>query len=348
MRTIFAAMITVFIPIYMLSLNTPILYIPVFYIIKALVGIVLLFAVWKISIKYGLSTPIIFSSLAYVLFLLSIRMFPIDLYTITILAIESELADVFFWIPFHQIFLATTHRKIREKEIDTINALISAAPLISPLIAAFIIVYLGYGTLFAIAGVGILISIIPMLFIKNLKEPDGYDYSFKLSKEYFAEGVRVDPLEVYWPLFIFLVLGSVESLGIILIVSSIVGAISLVTIGHVDNEKTQGVLLKIGGILHSLTILVRGFLNNFYHILGIMVGATITNSMLISPYLTRYYNSFEKDATELGKREVNVRIGRIFSGVLLFFLIYHMPGILPFIVFMVLISPTSLIMGWKK
>lgn len=345
LRTMFAAMITIFVPIYLLAKSTPILYIPIFYIVKAIVGIPLLLLVRKFTRNAGLPFPMILSSFVYIMFLFSLSKLPINLYTILLFATESELADILFWIPFHQMLVSTTYKEIREKEIDIINALISTAPLLSPLIAAIIITNFGYENLFIIAGIGTLLSVIPIAMSHNFKQYDSDGNRYSLSIKYLAEGIRGDSLDIYWPLFIFLVLSSVEQLGTIITIGSIIGAVSLIIVGYIDNKDMQNKFLKIGGMLHYLTLVIRGFLNSFTSILTIMACGTIANSILISPYLAKYYDNLEKDNSELAKREINLRVGRTLSGCVLLLLLYFMPGTLPFAIFFIIVSPTSLLMS---
>lgn len=348
-RTLFSAMVVIFVPIYLFISGLPLYYIPLFYLMKAIVGIPLAMGISWMRNKVKPIHLLAASSIIFSVFLLNLNYVSENLIVLLILAIEGEAADIMFWIPFHSIFALTASSKKIDKEFGTWQSLASFAPLVSPAVAAFIVVLLGYNSLFLLASIGMLISIVPLLFISHkmyLKSKVGSIEN--TSWKYFAEGVRGDGLNIYWPILAYLILGSVEMLGEVFTATSLTAAIAMLVIGNFDNWKLHNPLKKIGGVLHSITILARVFMDNFITVLITMIGATVTNSVLVSPYFSEFYYKMKKDDTILMKREIDLRKGRIICNILFIGILLAFPYALLFPLFFFLISPVSIIMGISK
>ncbi len=348
-RTLFSSMVSIFIPIFLFISGFPLYLIPLFYLVRAVAGIPLCKASEILS---GIFKPPILIAISSVIFsasLMGINYISMDAAVIAILAVGFEASDLLFWVPFHNIFAATSSRRKMDKEFGTWQSLASFAPLVSPAIAAIIIILFGYNMLFALASAGMLISAVPLFFIKHQPNIKPRMNSIaQTSTKFLAEGVRVDGLNVYWPILIFIVLGSIEALGEIFTVTSLSAAVAMLLIGYVDNDKLHELLKKIGGALHSTTIFIRVFMNNFAAILITMIGATVTNSALVSPYFVEFYKEIKRDDAVLMRREVDLRKGRIIANILFLVLLWIFPQSMLFTIFFLAISPASIIMASSK
>jgi hypothetical protein len=66
-------------------------------------------------------------------------------------------------------------------------------------------------------------------------------------------------LVLFWPLFIFIILGSALSLGLIYSLAAFFVILIVIYIGKVTDLKDKRILFKWGSIIESLSFFVRGF-----------------------------------------------------------------------------------------
>ncbi len=340
LRTFFVSMISVFLPIFLFTHGLNLIEIVFFYLMKAILGIPLVILVqWALK-RVSFAKSMFISALSYISFLYVLN---IDYSMLPLIALLSEFGDITFWVPFHYLFAHLTSKKSEGKSFGISRALLSFAPLISPLIAAFVIVNWGYTPLFLIASIGLILSIVPIILIKKhirIKRP--FHNTFDLSFRYFFEGIRLDTVFFYWPILMFIVLGDLTQIGQISSISSLIGGISMLVLGGINPDK-RPIIKRLGGYLHSISVFVRAFVNDLLSVGAVMSFAMVSNTMLISPYLVEFYEQFRNKDYHLLTREINLRYGRIFVGLLLLVLIGLVDDPLKYL--MILAAPASALMS---
>jgi len=216
----------------------------------------------------------------------------------------------------------------------------------SPLIAALIILHLGYGSLFIVASAGLMLSVGPLFLVSRENKEDGEIGMPCLSPKYFFEGLRNESLDVYRIIYMFIALGSITAFGEIVAASAVAGSVIVLTVSRINKKGTQPLLLSIGSILHAPTMVIKGFLSDFASLLGIMVFASAANSILISPFLTRFYNGVRKSGDELAEREFGLWLGRAVCGMLFLLLLMLVPPEQIYIWLLVLLALTPILMAY--
>ncbi len=341
LRTFFVSMISIFLPIFLFTHGLNLLDIAFFYIMKALFGIpIVIFTQWALK-RVSFAKSMFISAMAYLSFLYLLNL---DLNFLPLIALFSEFSDVTFWVPFHYLFAHLTGKKSEGKSFGISRALLSFAPLVSPLLGAYLIVNFGYHVLFAIASFGLILSVVPIALIKKhirIKRP--FRNVFTLSIRYFLEGIRIDGVFVYWPILLYLVVLNISQIGLISSVSSFIGGISMLIVGRYIGTKFHTVVKKIGGYGHGLSLFLRAFISDFYSALSALSIGMVFNSMLISPFLVEFYEEFRKKDYFLLTREINIRYGRIFVGLVLVVLALMLDDPLRWL--MVFLSPVSALMS---
>ena len=197
----------------------------------------------------------------------------------------------FYWIPYHIEFAEFTNRKTRGKQMAIFSNISEVIIAVLPIIGGLIIYNRGYESVFLIASIIVLISILPLLFIRETKER--YSWSAgTLIKEFFQKenrpivwsnmgnGVQDAVGMVIWPMFIFTILeGNYLSVGIVTSLTIIALIVLRFSVGGALDKMSKGKVLKLGSIFYTTGWIVKifvetgtgVFLSNTYHNFGKVV-----------------------------------------------------------------------------
>jgi len=250
-----------------------------------------------------------------------------------IAALLSAILIPLYWIPYHLAFVKLGKQEKYGESFSFLSILGRITSALGPVIGGFFIAFWGFTNLFMLVITLIFIATIPLFFDKFKKTNlmPSWQTIFKglLAKNYRSDllafwGVGMESFiyAVFWPIFVYSVVASYKTLGIISSASLMLSLIVLFWVGkHVD-KKGPGIL-KIGVAGNSLNWLTRVFLKTapqfliadfFYHLGGILLW-TPFNAVMYQKAIRQGALSF------LTKRELAIHAGG-FLAALVVLLIY--------------------------
>lgn len=183
-----------------------------------------------------------------------------------------------YWTPYHIDFAKFTDRKTRGKQMSLLLNLSEVIITLTPIIAGVVIAAYGFNYLFIIAIVFLLLSIIPLFFIKDIAEEYTFGYfgTFKRLFEkknrplffaYFGDGIQTSVRIAIWPIFIYTLLkgeyvtiGMVTSLTIFLLI-----AIRFL-IGGLEDRFDRRKLLRFGSFFSTTGWVLKAFIETGFQI----------------------------------------------------------------------------------
>ena len=182
-------------------------------------------------------------------------------------AILGGLAIPAYYLPFHALFLDDNSEKKIGEQYGLIMMLGGFAAVLSPFVAGLVIETFGFTAMFFLAVSLFVISIIPLFLMKFHKRHDG-SYSFsaiwrfiltrkKLSWSLFAWWFTGGLQAFFWPIYLFLVLGSYLKFGIVGSVVMFVNSIAVYLVGKIYDRKRASRLFRNASIVVSLTWVMR-------------------------------------------------------------------------------------------
>src|SRR3989344_4006025 len=274
----------------------------------------------KFSAKYGFKHSILLSTPFYILFILFLYLLPILKTPLIILAALMGISLAFFWVGMHPLFYFATDRKKRGEEFGKGKAIIVAAATAGPLIGGLLIKLVGFSLLFAIASVFLFISSIILFFSKD----NHVKYNFSVKKVFnkdqwknslffVSQGTEFMANGVLWPLFIFIILGSYLSLGII---GSILAGLTILiswTFGKFSDNTDKHKLITISSSFESLSWFLKSLVITPAQVFAITIFGAITNGTRAIPVGALVYDKTTKEDV-LGyfvNREIFICLGRI-------------------------------------
>lgn len=317
-------MVAIFVPIYLLELG---------FSLPAAIGyllghhLTLLFAVFLVvfvSNKIGLVRCLYIRVALVALFYLGLVLLPFYPGLLFAIALASGLEAAFFWIPYNIL----TVRKTAEASIGSSLAFMTnvsaAVGLLIPGIAALLIVFVGYEALFAIAFGLILISIVPVLSLRG--EKTEFRFSLPVIKEVVRSNRQFILPEIFdnlgqdagviWSLFIFVTALTVLDIGLLGVLTGIVGMLATHLTGVLIDTWSKKRLMRYGAIATTILWLASYLIAMLAPTPALLYAVTVLRGLALGVFAAAYgaimFNRARgNEAQFLVLREIPTILGRI-------------------------------------
>jgi MFS family permease len=316
------ALFGIFVPIYLLTLDYSLSQVLVFFMIHAVASAVFFFLAGYISNKIGLKHtmllrfPFIF---AYIAMLYSLETVAIPLpLIVTIGAVGTSM----HWMPILSLFVRHANKDHMGHSIGMLSGLLQLSYAFAPLIGGFIAVFFGFNVLFIVAMILSLLSFIPLFFTPEIKAhvkfkiEDGfkiYKENIKIFTALMIRQVRLISESVIWPIFVFLTLKSVMSVGIVGFLVFLSMSILTMIIGNLSDRKNKITFIRIGAIAAIILWTLRFFVQTplTIYLITVLIGIfTIFISVPLGTILYKRAKDYNIDEYII-LREVPIALGRV-------------------------------------
>lgn len=299
------SLIGIFVPIYILSQGfglQDIIYFFIVHNIFLLISIIFSVVIGKkVGLRFILVARLPFLFL-YFSTLLTWETFHFSFFWI---AIFSGVQSALFWAPLNIIFARESKPKHIGKYVSKMMAYPQIAGIAGPLFGILVIKFFGFKTLFGLAFLIIIFSVLPILRvdIKKIK----YDLSFKKGMKLFRKYKKFMIAELFdnfggeaegiiWPVFIFMTSASIVSVGMIGALIPVGSVFFTLLIGRWIDKGDYKFFMKIGALFLFVIWLVRYVSDSslVYYLTTVVSGFCL--SLLLVP--------FSAKMTKIAKKEV--------------------------------------------
>jgi len=333
------AFVAVFIPIYLLQLGYSFQMVMVWMIIHhgtlLFSAFVAIYVSNRIGLVHSLHIRFILLLIYFLLLLFALEDIPALFYVIPILT-GAEAA--FYWMPLNVLFIRNTKEENMGSAMSKFFVIPKALSMISPLLGAFIAIYFGFTSLFALAMFLLFFTFLPVFSLRSEKTNFIFSWQrareiFKNNKQYFIPEIIDNLAEdamALWSIFIYLKLISTLQVGIIGTITSVAALFFTLTIGKLTDNWDKHKLLKIGAVLVSLVWLLNFTIGEFFPNQWLFylatIFATLSLKVFLVPYSSLMYNRARKDDAQfMVLREIPTISGRIILFLLAILLHNHLP-----------------------
>lgn len=304
-RGIAFSLVGIFIPIYLLTLNFSLSevfsYFLVFHIATFIFTPLSLIFSRRIGYKPIFISSIFFMILFFAL-LYSLENYSIPIYLI---ALILGIQESFYFTPLHVFFTKHSEDLKRGEQVSHYTSWGILAGLIGPVLGGFIAVLFGFKMLFSIGILFLVASIFPLIKLENIKSDTkisffGVKKLIKENKKFFlalgANDTRSEVEGIIWPIFTFIVLENIISVGWVGTIVSAGTILFTLFLGRHYDTKNKFFFLKIGGILYALIWALRIFSDSQLSIYALSLGAGFFGLMIAVPFNAMFYDkSSEKE-----------------------------------------------------
>lgn len=313
--------ILIFVPIYLLQLGFSLRQVAVLYIAKFIIFFVVSpIGMWSNS-RFGIKKTMVAGDILLVGYLTAVVLLTQQRELFFLLAILYGLASGLYLSAYHIEFTHAKDHKREGEEISIGKVLIIISQAMAPLLGAIIITLGSYRLNFIVAAVTIMLSLVPLFMspdfrthpyrfsLKSLRTADSKRKAFS----YTGFGVLQLGNDIFWPLFIYLVLQNVLEVGALVSLSMALTIFGVLWYGRrVDAGVRQGLVAGVWAqapswlvrlfVTTPLGVTFVNFYSNFtYHLLDVAYEKVIYTDAGNSSDWSNYFLF----------RELYVTIGRV-------------------------------------
>lgn len=318
-----ASMIGIFIPLYLLKeLGLSFVKVMSFYIVVSAVFAFSASFIAKFSSKIGFKKSILISIPLIILFYILLYSLEFNPFLLYFVAVLMGMAHIFFWIPFHASFSKFSDRKHRGEEVGVWYSLAILFGIVGPLLGSLILTYFSFSHLFLIVSALYFSSTVPLFFSKEIYGKGKFSCKAIFKKRdvkdkvsFVAYGVRNSVAAIFWPVFIFYVLGhsSYLKLGSIISIAAVFTMILSFVIGKISDQHKKRKLIKLGSIFDSIVWFTKIFGRTFFQFLGLSILSGIAYVMIDVPFMAKVYDKAKKKKPieYLAFREIFLHSGKV-------------------------------------
>jgi MFS family permease len=224
----------------------------------------------KVVSKTGFRWSIFLANILLIILLGLLSVAEGNFWIIPFAAIIHGLQTPLYWLPYRSLFaregvLSNIGREVGFSAIST-----QLAGIAGPALGGIIITVWGFSGLFIVALVVVVVSGVPFFFmsrhehkvVANLKSVIGWLKNSKHRNEelsFMGRNINSTIYSLFWPIFVFLILGNFEKQGLVASLSLVAGVVMVYVAGRIFDKKHSNNVYKFGVVLNSIAWIARGF-----------------------------------------------------------------------------------------
>jgi len=329
LKSLAESLISIFIPIYLLTLGYGISDVAIYCLIYFSMVSLTMPLCMKLHSKIGIKKTMALGTLVLVIYYLLLNFVGNGL-SYQLIAVFFGVSISLYYSAYHIEFTRSAQKKSEGKALSMIRSIMIIASIIGPIIGSLFIEKLSFSFLFVLVSIILVASVVPLFFTK--------DFSVGIEKFSMRRIVKSDTKKkavsyqasaflqlasgVFWPIFIYLAIEDIVSLGIIVSLTSFLLVFMLVYLGK-QADKNAKRTLRWGTFLHAPFWIIRMFLLTPIGLFFSNLFASITHSIIDISFNRMIYNKAKKSKNIIDYflfREFNLEIGRLFILVPLIFI----------------------------
>lgn len=253
-----------------------------FFILHAATVLLMIFPASLFIYRVGFRWSVFVSSIFMLVHLAALFLAEGNLVFLWLAALAGGMLVPFYWLAYHGIFVEDGKRQEVGQEVGIFGVAARLAGAFGPLIGGLIIAFLGFHVLFALSFAVIFLSAIPLFLIphhkhhlvvypKRVWERLLAPGAFRVAVAFSSRGAEEMIQAIFWPLYIFLVVGSYEVLGGITTAGLFVSVVTVVWVGRLFDKRRKATMFHLGATGVAVIWLARGLMRTAPQILSIEV-----------------------------------------------------------------------------
>lgn len=263
------ALISLFVPIYLYKIGYSIPNIISFYFLMSCIFLAFSYIGAKIVSKIGVKHSILLSTPFIICYFLGLNFLQKYPWLFFILPGLMSIRSVFYWYGYHSIFIKNSKKKKRGRQLSLLASIVLIAAVIAPLIGGFI-ASRSFTLLYVVGSIILFIGTFPLFLTKERYEKANFS-SNGIFKKIFYKNRRGELISyasysiesiigfVIWPIFLIIILLTVEKTGVIFTLSFLSSLVSLYFIGKLTDKFDKVKLFRVTSIFYVLGWFARIF-----------------------------------------------------------------------------------------
>lgn len=280
-------------------------------ILERFIGIIFSVPVTRLIEKIGCNVSMLIGCLLLVTFYSLPIVFGEQILTLGLMAVAAAISTLFYWIPRYSLLSAEGDKRSFGHQISVVGLLERASGILAPLVGGVVWQIFGYKNLFGLAAAIILVSVVPIFSIGKLTVRDGVSWRSYLKwignwknkhlvTAFFGTGMSDFAIGYYWPIYVFLVVGSFKTLGGLVTATTLASVIMAYLAGRWFDQRRRRVGLAdekmfwSGGVISAAIHLFRPVVMGLTGVFGVDLLDKITYPFYRIPYEGYMYSASKK------------------------------------------------------
>ncbi|MFC1648762.1 MFS transporter [Nanoarchaeota archaeon] len=314
------SLISIFVPIYLYQLGFGIFEIALYYLIWSLVTGSMMQTGMRLNSKFGVKKMMMVGTLLLIFYYYLLNLVQGG-YPFWIPAIASGFSTAFYWSAFHLEFARGAEKKKEGSEASMLKIVTLVAAVTGPLVGSYIIFTTSFSFTFFFAAAILLASVLPLFATKDFKVKIQDLGLKKIAKAdtmrkaftYQCNSIINMSAALFWPLFIYLTIDDIVSVGLIISLTSFLLIILIAYWGELADKDVKKAM-KMGTYAHApLWPLRLLFLTPFGLFISNFLSSATISAIDVS-FNKIIYETAGKSTDKANYfifREYNLTIGRI-------------------------------------
>lgn len=325
------SIISVYIPAYLLSLGFSLPRVIEFFVLLHGVGLIYALGVFPLLVKkWGLLHTFKIYYPFQILHFLLLSLMKTHPISLELVALLGGVANFAYWLPMNIFFIRSSHSEEMGSNLSKLFSFPLIFSIIGPLISAVLIPFVGFWIVFVITIVLLLVTFVPLAKIQDSEIAVAISFSKswqRLSRNKmlfvfeFLDNV-IEESEWFWGVYVFLIIGSLESPGIVGSLQAIGGAIFTFLIGKFAH-KHGTYFVPLAAIMLLLLTIGQMVSQKPWSAYIVTVAISLAMTMFLVSYFSSVYKKVKDDDEEefMILREIPTVLGRlvVFIGIYLTF-----------------------------
>lgn len=295
------SMVFIFEPIYLYTLGFSLVKIMVFFFMVYLWYVALIGFGAKFASRYGYKHAIFLSNIFFVLYWFSLFFITTHPALFYITPIFFALQKSWFWPAFDADIAVNARQGQRGREIGVMTALVQIMFIAGPLVGGIISKQFGFMILFVMASILTLLSSYPLFSSPEIYSPHQFTFRklWRVFKKYpanffgywgFAEDLMLMSL---WPIYMYLVVGDFQELGLISTIATLIGTVLMLYVGRlIDRRGGRHTIIFEASVVYGATWIMRFLAQGVGLVLGFdILGKSAKNILNVPMNSLTYENA---------------------------------------------------------
>lgn len=296
-----SALILIFEPVFFYQEGFGLSRIALYYALHYSLYVILLPWGGKFAGRFGLERSLSLAMPLFVVYFLTLAAIPLVGGLFWVAWILLTVFKIFYWPAYHATVCKFGDVANRGTELSWLFAMTRGAGVLGPVIGGFIAAYFGFSVLFVLAAAMALLAAFPLLRTRERYRRQKFDYlepwRLALRRRYrrmtltmIGWGENLIDL-VFWPVFMFIVLGGTAKLGVVASINVLVMTLLGFFIGEVSDRFSRRQIIRI-----HIPFMVLGFLFRPLAAtpLRVLLTDTLSKAALIGVRIPMWYRLYRQ------------------------------------------------------
>lgn len=248
------ALVTIFEPVFFYKEGFSLVFIALYYAAHYLLYLVLLPLGGMFVGRFGLELSMAASLPFFIFYFVALSLVPQYPGLVGVAVVLLTLHKIFYWPAVHIEMARFGDAENRGTEMSWVQVMRFSLGVVGPVVGGFVAAIWGFPVLFLMTALVVLLSVVPLLKTKERYRPKQLSYwrpwqlmwsprQRSITMTMLGMGENLVDM-VFWPLFMFIVLGSTSELGLIVAVGVIVMAAVTFLVGEMVERVPQRLVMR--------------------------------------------------------------------------------------------------------